>query len=209
MNNKTRVKFCGITRLEDALKAVSLGVDALGFVFYEKSPRNITPAKAKEIIRKLPPFVSRVGLFVNADPEEIAAVVGDVALDTVQYHGAESPAECAKLNQPYIKAVRMAPGVDLTQQAKAYAGASALLIDTFEPGLMGGTGDIFDWALVPATLSKPIILAGGLKPLNVARAIKTVRPYGIDVSTGIEREKGIKDSEKMNQFMHEVTQLAG
>ena len=207
MEHRTRVKFCGITRLDDAIEAVKLGVDALGFVFHDKSPRNIAAAEAQAIIRQLPPFVSIVGLFVDPDRDTLAAILADVPLDLVQFHGAETASECADLARPYIKAVRMADGVDLTREIDRYVGAQALLIDAFDEELVGGTGAVFDWSRVPSTLSKPIILAGGLDASNVARAIATVRPFAVDVSSGIEKEKGIKDVIKMQQFMQEVRNI--
>ncbi len=205
MHARTRVKFCGITRFDDASMAVDLGVDALGFVFYAESPRYIAVSEAAEIVRRLPPLVSKVGLFVNERLDEVAKVVAEVRLDVVQFHGQEPAHECDRLGHPYVKAIRMSPGIDLVEEASRYAGAGALLIDAFEPDLFGGTGNQFEWARVPNRLPKPIILAGGLDPTNVARAIKTVNPYAIDVSSGIERDKGIKDPVKMRNFMQEVT----
>ena len=207
MHARTRVKFCGITRSDDASTAVDLGVDALGFVFYAQSPRCISVTEAVDIVRGLPPLVSRVGLFVNESLDEVAKIVAAVPLDVVQFHGEESGQECDRLGHPYVKAIRMSPGVDLIEEANRYAGAAALLIDAFEPDLFGGTGNLFEWARVPNRLPKPIILAGGLDPSNVARAIKAVNPFGVDVSSGIERDKRIKDPVKMRDFMQEVTRF--
>ncbi len=207
MHARTRVKFCGITRFDDASTAVDLGVDALGFVFYARSPRCIGVTEAADIVRGLPPLVSKVGLFVNESLDEVAKIVAAVPLDVVQFHGEESGQECDRLGHPYVKAIRMSPQVDLIEEANRYAGAAALLIDAFEPDLVGGTGNSFEWARVPNRLPKPIILAGGLDPSNVARAIKTVNPFGVDVSSGIERDKGIKDPVKMRDFMQEVTRF--
>ncbi len=204
MRARTRVKFCGITRFEDAQLAVELGVDALGFVFYEKSPRYVGAEDAAEIIRRLPPLVCKVGLFVDADPDDVAALLADVPIDVVQFHGEESAVECGLAGRPYIKAVRMSEGVDLAAEAARFPGAAALLVDAYDAEIVGGTGNAFEWTRVPAMVAKPIILAGGLDAANVARAIATVRPYVVDVSTGIERDKGIKDPVKMSAFMQEV-----
>jgi len=204
MQPRTRVKFCGITRFEDAQLAVELGVDALGFVFYEKSPRYVAAEDAAAIIRQLPPLICKVGLFVDADPGDIAKLLADVPIDVVQFHGEESAAECDLAGRPYVKAVRMSAGVDLAVEAARFPGAAALLVDAYDTDIVGGTGNAFEWTRVPAMISKPIILAGGLNAANVARAISTVRPYAVDVSTGIERDKGIKDPVKMSEFMKEV-----
>lgn len=205
MQHRTRVKFCGITRLEDAHLAVELGVDALGFVFYDKSPRYIAAERAAQIIRRLPPFVTMVGLFVDASAQEIARILSDVPIDVVQYHGAESADVCRRAGRRYVKAVRMSETVDLAAEAARYADAAALLVDAYDAEVVGGTGAVFEWSRVPAGLAKPVILAGGLEASNIGRAIDTVKPYAVDVSTGIEREKGIKDPAKMREFMQEVT----
>jgi phosphoribosylanthranilate isomerase len=204
MRARTRVKFCGITRFDDAQLAVELGVDALGFVFYEKSPRYVAAGEAAEIIRRLPPLVCKVGLFVDAHPDEVTKILADVPIDVVQFHGEESAAECDRAGRPYIKVVRMSDGVDLAAEAARFPGAAALLIDAYDAETVGGTGNAFDWTRVPAMVPKPIVLAGGLDASNVARAIATVRPYAVDVSSGIERDKGIKDPVKMSEFMQEV-----
>lgn len=201
---RTRVKFCGITQLSDALEAVRLGVDALGFVFYPPSPRNIEINKAAEIISQLPAFVSCVGLFVNSEPEIVEQVLQSTSLDTLQFHGDESREECEQYGWPYLKAVRMKQDINLETVALDYSSASAILLDTYSKGTPGGTGEAFDWARVPASLSKPIILAGGLSVANVANAIQTVNPYAVDVSGGIEQAKGIKDAAKMAAFVKEV-----
>lgn len=204
MRARTRVKFCGITQLDDARMAVELGVDALGFVFYDESPRCIGVGTAADIIRQLPPLVCKVGLFVNANVDAVASVVAEVPLDLVQFHGEESAQECDRLGRPYVKAVRMSPDLDLLVEADRFAGAAALLVDAFDPAVFGGTGNPFEWDRVPQGVDKPIILAGGLNASNVARAIEAVKPYAIDVSSGIERDKGIKDHAKMQAFMQEV-----
>ncbi len=207
---RTRIKYCGITQLSDALEAVRLGVDALGFVFYPPSPRNIEIEKAAEIIRQLPAFVSCVGLFVDSSEEFIQQVLQSTAIDTLQFHGNESVEQCQAYGKPYLKAVRMKPGVDLAAVATEYASAAALLLDSYEKGVPGGTGKHFDWARVPVSLNKAVVLAGGLSVDNVAEAIQTVKPYAVDVSGGIElvlekiQSKGIKDAAKMAAFINEV-----
>jgi phosphoribosylanthranilate isomerase len=207
MLHRTRVKFCGITQYEDAAAAVALGVDALGFVFYGASPRNIAVAQAAAIIAKLPPLVCKVGLFVDAGIESVRTVLEAVPIDIVQFHGNETANECEQAGRPYIKAIRMAPEVDLHAEAERYANASALLLDAYTNDAVGGTGLAFDWARIPRNLSRPIILAGGLSSANVAAAIKVVGPYAVDVSSGVERSKGIKDPDKMKQFMIEVNSV--
>lgn len=201
---RTRVKICGITRAQDAIKAVELGADAIGMVFYEKSPRAITIDEARAIIQKLPPFVSVVGLFVNPSPKDVAAVLHRVTLDLLQFHGDELPSECSAYGKPYIKAVRVQESTDIAAEVKKYATARGILLDTHDPNLPGGTGRVFDWTKIPRGLEKPIILAGGLTPENVWQAITKVRPFAVDVSGGVEIEKGIKDIEKMTAFMRGV-----
>ncbi len=207
---RTRIKYCGITRLSDALEAVRLGVDALGFVFYPPSPRNIEIEQAAEIIRQLPAFVSCVGLFVDSSEEFIQQVLQSTAIDTLQFHGNESVEQCQCYGKPYLKAVRMKPDVDLVAVSAEYASAAALLLDSYEKGVPGGTGTSFDWARIPASMTQPIILAGGLSVDNVAEAVQKVKPYAVDVSGGIElvleqgQAKGIKDAAKMAAFINEV-----
>jgi len=199
-----RSKICGITRIEDALAAAEAGADAIGLVFYAKSPRAVTAEQARAIVRALPPFVTTVGLFVNASRCELNEILEVVPLDLLQFHGDETPADCEGYHRPYIKAVRVRPGEDLEAICKQYSGASGILLDTFVAGVPGGTGEAFDWSLVPARLSKPIILAGGLSAANVAQAIAQVQPYAVDVSGGVEAAKGIKDAEKIEAFMQAV-----
>lgn len=201
---RTRIKYCGITQLSDALEAVRLGVDALGFVFYPPSPRNIEIEKAAEIMAQLPAFVSCVGLFVNASQEFIEQVLQSTSIDTLQFHGDESVVECQSYGWPYLKAVRMKQDVNLDKVAEEYSTASALLLDTYAQGVPGGTGETFDWNRIPMSLSRPIILAGGLTVDNVANAIQNVKPYAVDVSGGIEIDKGFKDAAKMAAFVNEV-----
>ncbi len=200
----TRVKVCGITRLEDARLSCNFGADAIGFVFYPPSPRYIEPSRAAPISTKLPPFVSSVGLFVDADAAAVSAALGTIRLDYLQFHGDESPAYCAQFGVPYLKAVRVKPGVDLLQYATEFMSAKALLLDAYVEGLHGGTGQGFDWQLIPKDLPLPIILSGGLRSDNVSGAINAVRPWAVDVSSGVEASKGIKDSDKLERFMRGV-----
>jgi phosphoribosylanthranilate isomerase len=199
-----RSKVCGITRLEDALLAIAAGADALGFVFYPQSPRAVTIAQAQAIIASLPPFVTTVGLFVNANRGELNKLLEQLPLDLLQFHGDETPADCAGYQRPYIKALRVKPDDDIAQLAAPYVQASGILLDTYVQGVPGGTGAAFDWSLVPRNLSKPIILAGGLTAQNVVAAIEQVQPYAVDVSGGVEASKGIKDGAKVEAFLRVV-----
>lgn len=200
----TRIKICGITRVEDALAAAGAGADAIGLVFYAKSPRHVTIDRAAEICAALPPFVTTVGLFVDADAQSIDEVLANVPLDLLQFHGDETAAACARHGRPYIKAFRMRPGLDLRAEAGGYPGARGILVDTYRPGVPGGTGESFDWSQVPSDLKTPIILAGGLSPENVASAVKRVRPWAVDVSGGVEASPGIKDSGRIADFIEAV-----
>ena len=204
---RTRVKICGITRVEDALTAVRLGADALGLVFYPPSPRALTAEQAQAIIAALPPFVTTVGLFVNEAEATIRRVLAQVALDTLQFHGDESEADCCRYGRPYIKALRMKDGVDIEQQARQYKTASGILLDSYQQGTPGGTGQSFDWHRIP-TLAQPLILAGGLDATNVQTAMQIAHPYAVDVSGGVEADKGIKDEKKMVAFINEVGSFA-
>ena len=199
-----RSKICGITRIEDALIAAEAGADAIGLVFYAKSPRAVSIQQARDIVAALPAFVTTVGLFVNASREELNDVLAGVALDLLQFHGDESPAECESYQRPYIKALRVKPGDDIAQLAAPYAKARGILLDTYVPGVPGGTGAAFDWSLVPSGLPQPVILAGGLSAANVQAAIEQVCPYAVDVSGGVEAGKGIKDAAKIRAFMQAV-----
>ena len=203
----TRIKICGITRLEDALDAVLSGADALGLVFYDKSPRHISLQQATQIVDAIPPFVTLVGLFVNATAEEVRKVMQAVPLDALQFHGEEDPVFCAQFGRPYLKAIRVKAGVDLVQCAADFAGAQGLLLDAYVEGVPGGTGSAFDWGLIPLDLPLPVILSGGLNPDNVAAAIKKVRPYAVDVSSGVEQRKGIKDAAKVAAFINEISRV--
>ncbi|MBD8493812.1 phosphoribosylanthranilate isomerase [Pseudomonas syringae] len=199
-----RSKICGITCIEDALAAVEAGADAIGLVFYPPSPRAVNVLQARAIIAALPPFVTTVGLFVNASRCELNETLEAVALDLLQFHGDETPEQCEGYHRPFIKALRVRPGDDIAAACQVYARASGLLLDAYVPGVPGGTGEAFDWGLIPEGLAKPVILAGGLTPDNVARAIAQVRPYAVDVSGGVELRKGIKDHDKMRAFMRAV-----
>ncbi|AAZ37852.1 N-(5'-phosphoribosyl)anthranilate isomerase [Pseudomonas amygdali pv. tabaci str. ATCC 11528] len=199
-----RSKICGITRIEDALAAAEAGADAIGLVFYPKSPRAVTVLQARAIIAALPPFITTVGLFVNASRCELNETLDAVALDMLQFHGDETPDECDGYHRPYIKALRVKAGDDIAQVCRTYRNARGVLLDTYVEGVPGGTGETFDWALIPDDLDKPVILAGGLTSANVAQAIAQVRPYAVDVSGGVEKSKGIKDREKILAFMSAV-----
>lgn len=200
---RTRVKICGITRIEDATAAARAGADAIGLVFEPKSPRYIKPDQAQAIVRALPPFVTVVGLFVNAAPDTVETVLNRVPLDLLQFHGNETPEQCRRYHRPYIKAIHMQPDVNLHEQARRYADAEGLLLDT-AANVAGGSGQTFDWSLVPTDLGKPVILAGGLTPENVAEAVRKVRPFAVDVSSGVEQAKGIKDAQKISTFIQAV-----
>lgn len=205
--SRVRTKICGITRLEDAQAAIAAGADALGFVFFPASPRFIAPARAQALIRQLPPFPARVGLFVNPDRDQVAAVLEQVPLDALQFHGDEEPDFCAGFGRPYIKAVRMKEDVDLDAVREQHAAAAALLLDSYVATAPGGSGQTFDWRRAPAGLALPLILAGGLTPDNVRHAIAQAgsRPYAVDVSSGVERRAGLKDNAKMTAFINEAT----
>lgn len=196
-----RVKICGITKPEDGVEAARLGADAIGLVFYEKSPRNVTLEQARAVVRALPPFVSVVALFVNPDEAFVRRVLDACTVDILQFHGEESPEFCRSFSRPYLKAVRVRPGVDLLEWAAAYHDARGLLADAFVEGAHGGTGAVFDWTLLPPALPLPLILSGGLTPDNVQEAVAKVHPAAVDVSSGVELGKGIKDAAKMAAFI--------
>ena len=202
----TRVKICGITRTEDALHAVAEGVDAIGLVFYPKSPRFVTSAQAAKISHKLPAFVTSVALFKDADAEEVSQILTEVPIDLLQFHGSESAEYCRQFGKPYIKALGMAGKSEVPKQVDEYHDARGLLLDGHAPGAAGGMGQSFEWNMIPADLDYPLILAGGLDVNNVAEAIQTVQPYAVDVSSGVESEKGIKDAALVTAFMKNVRQ---
>ena len=199
-----RVKVCGITRVEDALSAVRLGAHAIGFVFWPKSSRYIAPALVREIAQALPPFLTTVGVYVDPVQEWVRETVVAGGLSLLQFHGDESPEFCDQFSLPYIKAIRVKEGLDLLQYAARYRYAKGLLLDTYTAGMPGGTGHVFDWKLIPQDLPLPLILSGGLNPGNVLQAIKQTRPWAVDVSSGVEAAKGIKDEKKISAFMQGV-----
>ena len=200
----TRIKICGITRVEDAQAAASSGADAIGLVFYVESARHVALQQAVHLAAAIPPFVTRVGLFVNPSEDEVRNVLHQVPLDVLQFHGEEAPEFCVKFGRPYLKAVRVKAGVDLVQCAARYRSAQGLLLDAYVEGTHGGTGESFDWGLIPHHLPLPVILSGGLHAGNVALAIKQVRPYAVDVSSSVEAARGIKDAAKVAAFINEV-----
>ena len=206
---RTRIKICGITRARDAVMSAHYGADAIGLVFYPQSTRAISIEQAITILRCLPIFVSRVGLFVNADPAWVKTVLKAVSLDWLQFHGDESPMECEQYQYPYIKAIRVTSSIHLASYAKQFRQASALLLDAYSPHAHGGTGLTFDWSLIPSSLSHRIILAGGLNADNVSSAILKARPYAVDVSSGVESRSGIKSLTKLRTFMRAVAQVSG
>lgn len=196
-----RTKICGITRIEDALAAAEAGADAIGLVFYSKSPRSVDVHQARRIIAALPPFVTIVGLFVNASRCELNEILDAVPLDMLQFHGDETPQACSGFHRPWYKALRVGAGENLSELIAQYNDASAILLDTYVAGVPGGTGQVFDWSSIPANMGKPLILAGGLTVANVADAVRQVRPYAVDVSGGVEVSKGIKDAEMVREFV--------
>ena len=201
---RTRVKICGITSIEDANAAAVAGADAIGLVFYEASPRYVSINLAKQITDNISPLINCVGLFVDADDAYINKVIKEVAIDTLQFHGQETEQACALFNRPYIKALRMNDSVSLFDEVEKYPSAKGLLLDAYVKGIPGGTGKAFDWSIIPNNLTKPIILAGGLDENNVKKAISQVHPYAVDVSGGVEKEKGIKDPVKIKKFISET-----
>ncbi len=199
-----RVKICGITRIEDALYAIESGADAIGFVFWSKSARAVTPGQAREIAEKIPAFIHTVGVYVDPAPDWVKETAAAAKLSLLQFHGNETPEFCAQFSQPYIKAMRVRDDVDLVQCAQQYRMARGLLLDTYAADMPGGTGHVFDWSLIPRDLPLPVILSGGLTAENVASAIQQVNPWAVDVSSGVEVSKGIKDKYKISAFMQGV-----
>ncbi len=200
---KTRIKICGLTREADLDAAVAAGADAIGFVFYPPSPRYVTPARAAELARRVPPFVDVVGLFVNSTAEDVAATCATVPLSLLQFHGDETPEYCRSFARPWLRAARVRPGLDLVEFARAHADARGLLLDAFVEGY-GGGGHVFDWMLIPPALPGYLVLSGGLHAGNVGDAIRRVRPEAVDVSSGVEAGKGIKDHDKIAAFVAAV-----
>ena len=200
----TKVKICGFTNAENARQAALAGVDAVGLVFYDKSPRHVTIEAAREIVAALPPFVNRVGLFVNANPSLIDEVLCEVALDTLQFHGDETVNECMQYDMPFIKSIGVSSKTDLKKISNDFSKASALLLDSYSSNNYGGTGKSFDWSLARVEIDLPVILAGGLNPDNVAEAISQVKPFAVDASSGVESAKGVKDIDKIKSFISSV-----
>jgi len=198
---RVRIKICGITRPGDAVIAAQAGADAIGMVFYEGSPRSIDIETARSIVSAVPAFVCKVGVFVDPDEQNVRSILKEISLDLLQFHGDESQAQCCRYGKPYIKAVRMTAAVDLVEYSARYPDASALLLDTHVDGMAGGTGRVFDWSMIPPDPGKPVILAGGLNDLNVAEAVARVKPYAVDVSGGVESEKGVKDKNRIDAFI--------
>jgi len=201
---RIRAKICGITRSEDGLACARHGADAIGLVFYPPSPRHVALDQAQEIASALPPFVTTVALFVNPSVSEVETVLGGLRPDVVQFHGDEAPEFCRSFGVPWLKAVRVKAGLNLVEYATRYFGMQGLLLDAFVEGQAGGTGQSFDWALIPANLPVPVILSGGLEPGNVGEAIRRVKPWAVDVSSGVEAAKGIKSEAKIAAFMQGV-----
>jgi phosphoribosylanthranilate isomerase len=201
--HRTRIKICGLTREADVDAAVEAGADAVGFVFYARSPRAVTVGRAAELARRLPPFVTPVGLFVNAASAEIATACAAIPTLLLQFHGDESPADCEAPGRPFLRAARMAPGLDLLDFALRYRSACGLLLDAHVEGY-GGGGKVFDWSLVPRNVPRPLVLSGGLKPANVADGVRQLRPWAVDVSSGVESAKGIKDADAIHRFCSAV-----
>ena len=201
-----RVKICGITSIEDAQNVCQSGADAIGLVFYEKSPRNVTIKQAREIYEAIPPFITTVGLFLDASKEFVDSTLANVPLDLLQFHGSESPEYCSSFNRPYIKAVGMKnlTESEFVEYADTFKDAKGFLVDSHEAGKAGGTGETFNWESTPQNYHKPILLAGGLNPTNIAKAIHQVDVYGVDLSSGVESSPGKKDKQKINQLMKEV-----
>ncbi|HHC74266.1 MAG TPA: phosphoribosylanthranilate isomerase [Thiothrix sp.] len=204
----TRVKICGITTPDDAKFTAAAGADAIGLVFYKKSPRAVTIAQAQAICAVLPPFVATVGLFVNADADAVKHILAQVPLTNLQFHGAESPDYCSQFMRPYLKAVPMQGLADFAAYADQYQDAQGFLVDSHAPDTVGGSGKTFDWITVPQDYQKPLILAGGLTPHNVARAIQITNVYAVDVSSGVEEFAGKKSAAKVRAFMDEVKQVS-
>jgi phosphoribosylanthranilate isomerase len=202
-DHRTRIKICGLTREADVDAAAEAGADAIGFVLYEKSPRYVNAARAGELARRLPPFITPVVLLVNATPDLVKQVLDAVPHALLQFHGDESPAQCEAALRPYVRAARMAPGFDLLDFALSFSSAQAMLVDAHVEGY-GGGGQVFDWSLLPKQLARPMILSGGLHPGNVMEGVIKVRPWAVDVSSGVEAAKGIKDAGLMRQFCQAV-----
>ena len=204
MTIRTRIKMCGMTRSEDVAQAIDLGVNALGFIFYSGSKRYLSLAQAKKILREIPPFVTRVAVLVNPAIDLVNQLLLELSVDCLQFHGEECPEFCRQFNVPYIKAIPAVSMEQIEQQTNRYSEASGILIDTPAPGIYGGTGQTFDWSMLPESRTKPLILSGGLNAENVKKAVTSVQPYAVDVCSGIESQPGIKDPMKMKEFVAAV-----
>ncbi len=204
MKHRTRIKICGITRLSDAQQAAALGADAIGLVFHAQSPRAIEINAALEIRRAMPPFVTVTALFMDETENWVGRVLEKVRPDCLQFHGAEPAEFCTQWSRPYLKAIPMGSVENIAAYAARYRDAGGFLLDSNAAGRQGGSGDTFDWSRIPSSFEFPLVLAGGLNPVNVAAAITQVRPWGVDVSSGVEKSRGIKDADLINQFFSEV-----
>ncbi len=204
MTSSVRIKICGLRSSEQALAAVAAGADAIGLNFYAASPRSVEPAVARDICHALPPFVTTVGLFVDAPAAFVSRVLDEVPLQMLQFHGDEDEAYCRQWRRPYLKALRMRGDLDTQAALAAHARATGILLDGYRPGVPGGTGEVFDWDRIPQERPRPIVLAGGLTAANVGEAIRRVRPWAVDVSGGVEREPGVKDPAAMEAFVRAV-----
>lgn len=200
---RTRIKICGLTREQDVDEAVAAGADAIGLVFYARSPRHVSLDRAVQLVQRLPPFVTPVGLFVNADPAQIAAACAAIPTLLLQFHGDETLAQCEAPGRPYLRAARMVPGFDLLDFAQSCSSAQAILLDAHVEGY-GGGGKVFDWSLIPSGVPRPVVLSGGLNHANVIDGVLRVRPCAVDVSSGVEIGKGVKDAALMRQFCEAV-----
>lgn len=207
MNTHTRIKICGLTRQQDIEDATALGADALGFVFYPPSPRAVTLEQAHTLIKKVPAFITTVALFVDADKEHVQQVIDQCQIDLLQFHGDEGEAYCQQFSRPYMKAIRVKTTQDIIQAEQNFPSAKALLLDAYVEHLPGGTGQQFDWQLIPQDISMPWVLAGGLNGQNVGQCIEQLMPFAVDVSGGVEAEKGIKDKQKIQHFINEVRRV--
>lgn len=201
---RTRIKICGITRLEDAQAAVGHGADALGFIFWEPSPRYIAPARARPVVRSAGPFVATVGVFVNPTRDQVLRTLEEGGISMLQFHGEEAPDFCASFDRPWLKAFKPAQEADLLKLSARYSDAAGWLMDAYDEKRVGGTGETFDWNLIPQKLARPLVLSGGLNVDNIAAAVRRVRPYAVDVSSGVEVSKGIKDAAKIAAFVQGV-----
>ena len=202
-----KIKICGLTDPENSKQIASLDIHAIGLVFFNESPRAVSIEQANEIIQELPPFINKVGLFVNASSNFVDQVLNSVNIDTIQFHGDESSSDCSQFQMPFIKAIRMREGTNLLKQAEEFSSAAGLLLDSFEEDSYGGTGNSFDWNLIRDKVDLPVILAGGLNKDNVLQAIEKVQPYAIDISSGVEVEKGIKDIGKTKEIIEIVKSI--